>query len=74
MGPLAMIYVVGFGSIAIAWVLQRVGEAADERGNRNEFLRWLAYGLYGLGFLVSLIGTGMALDAASDPGKYGIRP
>jgi hypothetical protein len=73
MDPVVAIYLVGFGSAGAGWLLSRAGEAANRPESKNGFLKAIGIILIVLGIGISTVGTMAALDAASDPGKYGVK-
>jgi hypothetical protein len=74
MNPVVVLYVIGFGSVGIGWLLGQVGEAADSGEARRRSRTILARALYGLGFLISGIGTAIAFAVAANPAQYGVTP
>jgi hypothetical protein len=72
MNPVVMLYLIGFGSIGIGWLLGHVGKAADPASDTRRSRTILARALYGLGFLISGIGTAIAFAVASNPAQYGV--
>ena len=65
---LVVILAVGFGSWALGWVLDHVGDEIDGNG----FLHYVGLCLKVLGFVIGTVGAGIALDAARHPDKYGV--
>jgi len=71
MNPVVVLYLIGFGSVGIGWLLGHVGEAADDRRRSRTVL---AGALYVMGFLISGIGTAVAFEAAANAAQYGVTP
>jgi hypothetical protein len=72
MNPVVVLYLIGFGSVGIGWLLGHVGEAADPADDRRRSRTILARALYRLGFLISGIGTAIAFEVAANPAQYGV--
>jgi hypothetical protein len=66
------VFLLGFGSMGLGWLLSHAGDKADHPGNTSDGRTVLAYIFYGLGFLISNVGGAMALEVANNPGSYGI--
>jgi hypothetical protein len=74
MNPVVVLYLIGFGSVGIGWLLGHVGEAAEAADDRRRSRTVLAGALYVMGFLISGIGTAVAFEAAANPAQYGVTP
>jgi hypothetical protein len=72
MNPVVVLYLIGFGSVGIGWLLGHVGAAANPADDRRRSRTILAGVLYGLGFLISGIGTAIAFEVAANPTQYGV--
>jgi hypothetical protein len=74
MNPVVVLYLIGFGSVGIGWLLGHVGVALDPTDDRRRSRTVLAAALYGVGFLISGIGTAIAFAVAANPAQYGVSP
>ena len=72
MNPVAVLYLIGFGSVGIGWLLGHVGQATDPADERRRSRTILSRALYGLGFLISGLGTAIAFEVAANPLQYGV--
>jgi hypothetical protein len=64
MEPMLALWLVGFGSVGLGWLLE------DKIGIRTPLSRVL----YCLGFLISAIGAAMVIQVAINPLLYVITP
>jgi hypothetical protein len=64
----AMVWVVGFGVLALGWVLDRV---SDKMSGGDGLLHYAGLSLKVLSAVIVTVGTAAALDAANHPDKYG---
>jgi len=74
MNPVVALYLIGFGSVGIGWLLAHVGEATAPADDRRRSRTILARALYGIGFLISGIGTAIAFEVAANPAQYAVTP
>jgi hypothetical protein len=74
MNPVVVLYLIGFGSVGIGWLLGHVGEAVGPTDDRRRSRTLLAAALYGVGLLISGIGTAIAFAVAANPAQYGVSP
>jgi hypothetical protein len=74
MEPVLALWLVGFGSVGLGWLVDHVGETADSVEDRIRTRTILSRVLYGLGFLISAIGAAMVIQVAINPLQYVISP
>jgi|GEM_PF-6693604 hypothetical protein len=74
MEPALALWLVGFGSVGLGWLLDHMGEATDPVEDRIEIRTILSRVLYGLGFLISAIGAAVVIQVAISPLQYIISP
>jgi hypothetical protein len=63
-----MVWVVGFGVLALGWVLDHV---SDKMSDGSGLLHYVGLTLKVVSAAIVTVGTVAALDAASHPDKYG---
>jgi hypothetical protein len=66
----AMVWVVGFGVLALGWVLDKVGDKISD-GDGDGLLHYAGLSLKVLSFVIVTVGTAAALNAARNPDSYG---
>jgi len=66
---IVMVLIVGFGSWALGWVLDKMGDSINDGGG---LLHYAGLSLKILGFVIGTVGAGIALDAARHPDSYGV--
>ena len=64
----AMVWVVGFGVLAVGWVLDRVSDKMSDGGGP---LHYAGISLKVLSAVIVTVGTAAALDAANHPDQFG---
>jgi hypothetical protein len=67
----AMVWVVGFGVLALGWVLDRVSDKMSDGSDSSGLLHYAGLSLKVLSAVIVTVGTAVALDAANNPDKYG---
>jgi hypothetical protein len=72
--PVVVLYLIGFGSVGIGWLLGHGGEPAEPADERRRSRTILSRALYGLGFLISGMGTTIAFEVAANSSQYGVIP
>jgi hypothetical protein len=63
-----MVWVVGFGVLALGWVLDHV---SDKISDGSGLLHYVGLTLKVVSAVIVTVGTAAALEAANNPEKYG---